>query len=83
MNLADLLPAFPWEGPPLPRFLNIPWPWLQGGGEGLSLLPLPNLLSFPNIDGAETIYENEELIEWTDWRGRERKARITRKVRRR
>ena len=26
-NLADLLPMAPAEGPPLPRFFDIYWPW--------------------------------------------------------
>lgn len=26
LNIANLLPMFPWEGPPLPRFLGILWP---------------------------------------------------------
>ena len=28
-NIADFLPMPPWEGPPLPRFLEIYWPRLQ------------------------------------------------------
>jgi hypothetical protein len=31
MALIDWLPQFPWEGPPLPRFLGIFWPRLQSG----------------------------------------------------
>lgn len=73
VNIADLLPMFPWEGPPLPRFLGIVWPFLQSGGGFLSS-------PFTNV---ETSYENEELIEWVDWRGRERKVKITRKAKRR
>lgn len=30
MTLTDWLPMPPWEGPPLPRFLGIYWPRLQG-----------------------------------------------------
>ncbi len=76
-NIADLLPMFPWEGPPLPRCLGIAWPWLQSGGGFLPSLPQPF------ISNIEASYENEELIEWVDWRGRERKVRITRKAKRR
>ncbi|MBA7689877.1 hypothetical protein ES703_98396 [subsurface metagenome] len=36
MTLTDWLPLFPWEGPPLPRFLGIYWPRLQAE----SLLPV-------------------------------------------
>ena len=39
MNLKDWLPCFPWEGPPLPRFLGIVWPWLQAGGQSFNLSP--------------------------------------------
>lgn len=77
VNIADLLPMFPWEGPPLPRFLRIVWPWLQGGGGFLPSLPQPF------VSNVEASYENEELIEWVDWRGRERKVKITRKAKRR
>jgi hypothetical protein len=78
MNIADLLPMPPQFGPPLPRFLGITWPWVTAGGE--TSLQLPNL---PSLFSPETSYENEELIEWVDWRGRERSVRITRKARRR
>ena len=30
MTIEDLLPMPPLEGPPLPRFLNIRWPWVAG-----------------------------------------------------
>ena len=29
MNIWDYLPCFPWEGPPLPRMMNVAWPWAQ------------------------------------------------------
>jgi len=74
-SIADLLPQPPWLGPPLPRFLGIIWPWQQGGGF------LPSLPQ-PFVNNIETSYENEEIIEWVDWRGRERKVRITRKAKR-
>ena len=76
-GIADLLPMLPWEGPPLPRFLGIVWPRLQSGGDSpLSLLQ-------PFVSNVEASYENEELIEWVDWRGRERKVKVTRKAKRR
>jgi len=28
-GFQDFLPMPPWEGPPLPRFLNILWPWIK------------------------------------------------------
>jgi len=76
-NIADLLPQPPWLGPPLPQFLGILWPWTQSGGGFLPSLP------HPFVSNVETSYENEELIEWDDWRGRERKVKITRKAKRR
>jgi len=75
MDIASLLPMLPFEGPPLPRFLGIYWPWVQGESQS-SLLPL-----LPNFT-PETTYENEELISWVDWRGRERSVKITRKAKR-
>lgn len=66
-NIADFLPPPPWEGPPLPRFLQIFWPWLQGGDEGLSLPPLPNMRNFISSPETElTTYENIEEIELVD-----------------
>ena len=35
----DWLPVFPWEGPPLPRFLGIYWPALQQPAGLLSTPP--------------------------------------------
>jgi hypothetical protein len=35
-NLFDLLPMFPWEGPPLPRFLSIYWPFYRASSASLS-----------------------------------------------
>jgi hypothetical protein len=29
MNIWDYLPAFPWEGPPLPRIMAVNWPWMN------------------------------------------------------
>ena len=28
-ELKDWLPQEPWQGPPLPEFLNIYWPWYK------------------------------------------------------
>ena len=66
-NIADLLPMPPNMGPPLPRFLGIKWPWLQGGGEGLSLPALPRMRNFLSSPETElTTYENIEEIELQD-----------------
>ncbi len=43
-TLADWLPMFPWEGPPLPRFLGIYWPWQEGAEEGFLSLPTPRAM---------------------------------------
>jgi len=76
-NIADFLPQPPWLGPPLPRFLGIAWPWLQGGSQ-FSLPMLPKNY-FSNIEEEEetsivpykaplATYQNEESweIEWSD-----------------
>lgn len=44
MQLTDWLPMLPWEGPPLPRFLGIFWPWQGGAGEGFLALPAPRAM---------------------------------------
>ena len=56
-------------GPPLPRFLNIRWPWLQSTEGGLPLLPLgkTNYISPSDVvtsKAALTTYENIEEIEF-------------------
>ncbi len=71
-GIADLLPLFPWEGPPLPRFLCMFWPWL-GAERTLQLPQLP----MPSIESS---YENEEVWSWIDWKGREREITVTRKA---
>jgi hypothetical protein len=39
-NILDLLPAPPWEGPPLPRIMGVSWPsGNQGKNSILALLP--------------------------------------------
>lgn len=67
-GLADLLPMPPWQGPPLPRFLGILWPWLQGGEDEL-FLPMPKDYVSSDIvtsNLAPGTYNNEETwdIEW-------------------
>lgn len=69
MTVWDWLPAFPWEGPPLPRFMGIPWPWLQETGERSSQFAdfattrLPELpISAPEPKPA-VLYENVERLE--------------------
>lgn len=63
MEIADLLPMLPWEGPPLPRFLGVVWPQLPGRESGL-FLPTPEA---SNIATPGT-YNNEETwdIEWEE-----------------
>jgi hypothetical protein len=39
LNILSLLPCFPWEGPPLPRFLGLFWASLFRQGQ---FLPAPN-----------------------------------------
>ncbi len=38
MNIWDYLPCFPWEGPPLPRFMNITWGQMQQPGSSANTL---------------------------------------------
>lgn len=66
MTIADLLPMLPWEGPPLPKFLGIIWPWLRAGERGLPLLSLPrNYISdITTPEPSLTTYENIEEIEF-------------------
>jgi len=73
-NVADWLPQPPWLGPPLPKFLNVLWPWLQSG-EG-SLRPRLSTNYISNIEEAGTdlissqrpitTYENIEEVEFPD-----------------
>lgn len=79
-NIADFLPQPPWLGPPLPRFLSIAWPWLQGGNQSSlpALLPRNYISSIIEEEQKETsivphqpplaTYQNEESweIEWSD-----------------
>lgn len=64
MNIADFLPMFPWEGPPLPRFLGILWPWTQEGSE--TALSLPTLDIMKPSKELTTSYENIERIDFPD-----------------
>ena len=63
-NLADWLPMPFWLGPPLPRFFNISWPWVQG-----EKTPLPKITDFiRTIEGrspatAARTYNNIEETE--------------------
>lgn len=76
--LADLLPMPPWQGPPLPRFLGIAWPWLQSTSQ--SLLPLLPRKYITSVEERTEIvpyqaplatYNNEETwdIEWNEETG--------------
>lgn len=74
MNIWDLLPMDPWNGPPLPRFLNILWPWSSTTTTTGS--PLAKLFSnsqtalsapAPRLEKtAAPAYENREEIEFPD-----------------
>lgn len=70
MSLFDLLPLFPWEGPPLPRFLGIFWPGIQSTGQGLLSIQPKNYIKETQIIPYEAplaSYQNEESwsIEWS------------------
>lgn len=70
MNIWDWLPAFPWEGPPFPRFLGFYWPWTQSSSS-TSTSPLAGLFrgadSPPQITAQSTpAYENREEIEFPE-----------------
>lgn len=73
-NIADLLPMLPWEGPPLPRFLGLVWPWL--GQQDSLPLASPTKGYITAIEETEKAlvpqqplasYQNEEIweISWT------------------
>lgn len=73
MNIADWLPTPFWEGPPLPRFLGIVWPWLQSGGQPFNLPMLPAAKKYissieeaatPQARLPTTTYSNIEEIEF-------------------
>ncbi len=76
MNIWDLLPQSPFLGPPLPRFLNLYWPWAQPASSATSTSPLAGL--FRGADDSRSsvapqimpqsmpAYENREEIEFPD-----------------
>jgi hypothetical protein len=77
MNIADFLPCFPWEGPPLPRFLGIFWPWLQGTEQSYQPLSTSTPRYITSVEDrasqpfvaepkALTTYENIEEIKFPD-----------------
>jgi len=51
-GLRGLLPMLPWEGPPLPRFLGLFWPWTESGGQDSAA-----------ETSAGVLYQNSEEIE--------------------
>lgn len=66
MNIEDLLPMPPDKGPPLPRVLNILWPWLQQGTAATSP-NLPSIFTGPSETPAPTTtYDNIESIEFPE-----------------
>lgn len=90
MSIFDWLPALPWEGPPLPRFLGIVWPWMGQQQASLPKLKLPSLKQYVSDITETTVepaplasYQNEESweIEWSD-DGLPRKITVHRQARR-
>ena len=80
MDLFDLLPMPPWEGPPFPRFMGVRWPWVQQSEKSSEerqffLPPLPKL---PGPLSMGSTYDNEETWEWEDYKGRQRKITVHR-----
>lgn len=77
MNIWDLLPQDPWNGPPLPRCMNIFWSWISGQSNPILTTPsLSSLLSGATSSSppatpaapayenrGNTLYENEERIQ--------------------
>lgn len=57
--LESLRPMFPWEGPPLPFFLGLFWPWTQSPS---STSPLTGNSPAPPTPA----YENREEIEFPE-----------------
>ncbi len=86
MGLSDWLPQPPWLGPPLPIFLNILWPWVQGGEQSsLQLFPSSSKYVTTSEESSKpsptpsVIYENTEDL--TVVRGENgRIEKITRKI---
>ena len=79
MNIWDYLPCFPCEGPPLPRLMNIVWPWASSAsassttntlntffnGNGGQSPRLSSNMPAPTNNNAPA-YENLEEIELQD-----------------
>jgi hypothetical protein len=75
-DIFGLLPAFMWEGPPLPRFLGITWQSLFGQTPPLPSvqsqhLALPQPTEFIKSVGEtlpkpSTLYSNIEQVEFPD-----------------
>ena len=62
-NIISLLPMPPWQGPPLPRFLNIRWPWLQSGGSFLPSLPHPFVSNVGEGEHSTALTTSDNLEE--------------------
>ena len=56
MNIWDLLPTYIWEGLPLPRFMNVFWPWVQASSQSASQSTLAGL--FNNSPAANNAAKN-------------------------
>lgn len=65
MQLSDWLPRPPWEGPPLPRWMNQFWPWLQTATSP-SLSALPDFFKGSTEAAPTSTYNNLEEIEFPD-----------------
>jgi len=50
MDFSLFLPMLPWEGPPLPRFLGLSWPWAGQAATTPGKLQLPQL--FASLEAA-------------------------------
>lgn len=82
--IKALIPQDPWVGPPLPRSLNIQWPWASQGQETNSSLSLQSFVkgvgeSLPKPPNMASSYENVE--EWSvnrDPKGRIEKITVHR-----
>ena len=61
-ELEEWLPMSPMEGPPLPRFFNILWPWYKGGFT-LRLTNVPPKLALWNANFAEKAFEYKPLAD--------------------
>lgn len=64
--LESLRPMFPWEGPPLPFFLGLFWPWTQSSSS--TTTPLESHSSAVSQITAQSMpaYENREEIEFPE-----------------